>query len=248
MTINEEYLILRCRLPKSTRQGLTILQSKDQSMGSGPITAVVIFGAIISIVTLIVGRGSKISELRQAWINDQRTDFGKWAAAALALARNQAATSRAADLNALEEAAFRIRLRENPRKKEWKPVIDKMDAVRVSLLGVTTGATVDVFSDLTSIAELSQDRLKNDWNKVRFGELGYRIMILLFPMLFAALFLYAYFGIFPEQSPFGNKPDKPIEQHLSGSVQLIAPPSTNTPQTPTGARLPTSGPTPPTRN
>lgn len=195
-------------------------------MDSGSITAAVIFGAIISIITLIIGRGSKISELRQAWINDQRADFGKWAAAALALARNQSATSRAADLNALEEAAFRIRLRENPRKKEWQAVILKMDAVRTTLLGATAGATVDVFAALVEIAEASQDRLKRDWNKVRFGEWGYRLLILFFPMLFAALFLYGYFSIYPEQSPFAGKAEKPVEQHVTGSVQLIAPPGT----------------------
>lgn len=209
-------------------------------MDSGSITAAVIFGAIISIVTLIIGRGSKISELRQAWINDQRTDFSKWAAAALALARNQPATSRAAEFNALEEAAFRIRLRENPRKKEWKPVIDKMDQVRTALLAAAPNATIDIFPNLITVADLSQDRLKKDWNKVRFGEPGYRLLILFFPMLFAALFLYGYYAFFPDQNPFADKPDKPVEQHLSGSVQLIAPPSGGV----TGPAAPAALPTP----
>ena len=217
-------------------------------MDSGSITAAVIFGAIISIITLIIGRGSKISELRQAWINDQRTDFGKWAAAALALARNQPATSRAADLNAFEEAAFRIRLRENPRKKEWQAVILKMDAVRTTLLGSAPGATVDIFAALVKIAEASQNRLKRDWNKVRFGEWGYRLLILFFPMLFAALFLYGYFSIYPEQSPFAGKADKPVQQHITGSVQLIAPPESAPVISPAPAASPKPQSTPRRRN
>lgn len=198
-------------------------------MESGSITAAVIFAAIISIITLIIGRGSKISELRQAWINDQRADFGKWAAAAFALARGQAATNRATDLNTLEEAAFRIRLRENPKKKEWKPVIDKMDAVRVKLLGATSTAPADVFDDLKAIADLAQVRLKKDWSKVRFGEAGFRIMILFFPMLFAILFLMGYYAVFPDRNPIPGKPDKPGEQHITGTLQLVAPNAALTP-------------------
>jgi hypothetical protein len=197
-------------------------------MEGGPITAAVIFGAIISIVTLIIGRSSKISEFRQAWINDQRADFGKWAAAALALARNEAANSRAADLNAFEEAAFRIRLRENPRKMEWSPVIGKMDAVRTMLLGAAPGTTKDVLDELAIIAELSQNRLKKDWNKVRYGEPSYRLLIPFFSMLIAALLLSGYYTLFPDQSPFAGKPEKPTEQHITGTLQLVVPPGTAT--------------------
>ncbi len=93
------------------------------------------------------------------------------------------------------------------------------------MLAAAPNATIDIFPDLISVATLSQDRLKKDWNKVRFGELGYRLLILFFPMLFAALFLYGYYALFPDLNPFAGEPDKPVEQHLSGSVQLIAPPA-----------------------
>jgi hypothetical protein len=213
-------------------------------MDSGSITAAVIFGAIISIITLIIGRGSKISELRQAWINDQRADFSKWAAAAFALARHQSPTSRAADLNAFEEAAFRIRLRENPRNKEWKPVIDKMDAVRTTLLNAAPNTTVAVFDELAAIAALAQVRLKKDWNKVRYGEAGYRILILFFSMLIAALILYGYYLVFPDDSPFTGKPDQPVEQHITGSLQLIAPPDKSVVMAPRRGPTATNNPRP----
>jgi hypothetical protein len=194
-------------------------------VGSGSITAAIIFAAIISIATLIVGRGSKISELRQSWINDQRADFGKWAAAAFALARSQTATSRAADLNTLEEAAFRIRLRENPKKKEWAPVIDKMDAVRVRLLGAAAGTTIDIFDELKDIGDLAQLRLKKDWNKVRAGEWGYRITILFFPMLFGVLVLMGYYNIYPDRDPFLRNPETSPTQNVIPTQDLVAPPT-----------------------
>jgi hypothetical protein len=194
-------------------------------VGSGSITAAIIFAAIISIATLIVGRGSKISELRQSWINDQRADFGKWAAAAFALARSQTATSRAADLNTLEEAAFRIRLGENPKKKEWAPVIDKMDAVRVRLLGAAAGTTIDIFGELKDIGDLAQLRLKKDWNKVRAGEWGYRITILFFPMLFGVLVLMGYYNIYPDRDPFLRNPETSPTQNVIPTQDLVAPPT-----------------------
>lgn len=193
-------------------------------MEGGSITAAVIVGAIISIITLIIGRGSKISEFRQAWVNDQRADFATFGAAALSLAA-QRSRDRAADYDKLEAAAYRIRLRENPRKREWASVIAAMEAVRAALIANET-VKIDVFDDLKAIGDLAQVRLKKDWNKVRFGEIGYRALILFFPMLFAVLFLLGYYAVFPDQSPFADQPAKPVEQHLSGSVQLIAPPTT----------------------
>ena len=141
-------------------------------MEGGSITAALIFGAIVSVFTLIVSRGSKISELRQAWINDQRADFATFGAAALSLGGLRS-KDRPADFDKLEAAAYRIRLRENPRKNEWAPVITQMDSIRETLLA-DDSAKVDVFPALVTIGGLAQQRLKGDWNKVRFGETGYR--------------------------------------------------------------------------
>lgn len=159
-------------------------------MDGGSITAAVIFGAIVSIFTLIVGRGGKISELRQAWINDQRADFATFGAAALSLA-GQRSKDRPADFDKLEGAAYRIRLRENPRKKEWAPVIAHMDAVRTTLLA-NESTKVDVLPTLVTIGGLAQERLKGDWNKVRFGETGYRWLLVLLAVLIGALTWMGY--------------------------------------------------------
>ena len=191
-------------------------------LGSG-LTAAVIIGAIVSIVTLIVGRGSKISEFRQAWINDQRADLATFGAAALSLAR-QKSSDRAADYDKLEQAALRIRLRENPIKPEWTAVIASMDQVRTDLLA-HDAASRDIFTNVAAITDAASLVLKGEWKKVRSGEIGYRIVCGIFALLCAGLLLIAYTGLAPEDDPAKAKAARPVEQKLSGTVQLITPPS-----------------------
>lgn len=201
--------------------------------GSG-LTAAVIIGAIVSIVTLIVGRGSKISEFRQAWINDQRADLATFGAAALSLAR-QKSSDRAADYDKLEQAALRIRLRENPIKPEWTAVIASMDQVRTDLLA-HDAASRDIFTNVAAITDAASLVLKGEWKKVRFGEIGYRIVCGIFALLCAGLLLMAWNGLDAEDR-VKAKSDTPIEQKVSGTIQLIAPPSvTASPAVPSPSR------------
>ncbi len=171
--------------------------------GSG-LTAAVIIGAIVSIVTLIVGRGSKISEFRQSWINDQRADVATLGAAALSLAR-QKSVDRAADYDKLEQAALRIRLRENPIKPEWTEVIAKIDQLRSDLLA-EDGVSRDRFTDVAAITDAASLVLKGEWKKVRSGEIGYRIVCGIFALLCAGLLWMAYDGVSVEApSPADKK-------------------------------------------
>jgi hypothetical protein len=195
--------------------------------GSG-LTVAVIITAIIGIFTLIINRGMKVSEFRQAWINDQRADLAKWGAAALTLARQNSLATRAADFTRLEETAYRIRLRENPTKPEWADVLTKMDSVRTKLIDNPTTA-IEIFPDVKDIADEAQVRLKRDWNKVRNGEVGYKVLCFLFPALFGVLLVMTVWAFRPDLNPFGHEPAEPVEQHLTGSVRLIEPEKTVTP-------------------
>lgn len=154
--------------------------------------------------------------MRQAWINDQRADFATFGAAAQSLAA-QRSENRAADFDKFEAAAYRIRLRENPRKTEWQAVIEKMDAIRRDLLA-NESSKVEVLPTLVEIGALSQLRLKKDWNKVRFGELGYRGLLVLLAVLAGVLFWMGYQTLAGPATAA-----KPTEQHLSGRVELVAP-------------------------
>lgn len=201
--------------------------------GGAGLTVAVVITAIVGIFTLIINRGMKVSEFRQAWINDQRVDFAKWGASVLSLGRQQSPTTRAADFTALEEAAYRIRLRENPDKHEWADVLTAMDDVRTMLIDNPTTA-IDVFPEVKSVADAAQIRLKKDWDKVRNGEVGYKVLCFLFPALFAVLIVMTVWAFRPDLNPFGNEQAKPVEQHITGAVQLIQPVRATLPA-PTGA-------------
>ncbi|NJR80595.1 hypothetical protein [Sphingomonas corticis] len=203
-------------------------------MVEGSITAAVVFGAIVSLLALIVGRGSKISELRQAWINSQRADLADFGAAALSLA-SQRSKDRTADFDKLEAAAYRVRLRENPRKREWLPVIERMDVIRAEL--VANGAKgVDVLPRLIEIGDIAQDRLKKDWNKVRFGEPADRWLLVLLVVLIGVLGWMGYRTL-----TGGEAESRPSEHHVSGELRLLPPIGTSG-GSPAAAVLPTRQP------
>lgn len=209
--------------------------------GSG-LTAAVIITTIVGIFTLIINRGTKISEFRQTWINDQRADFAKWGAAALALAGQRSATSRSADFATLDETAYRIRLRENPKKKEWEPVLDRMDDIRRRLIA-SPSTSIDIYDELKGIAAESQKRLKKDWNKVRNGEIGYSVLCFLVPAPFAVLLVMGIWAFRPDLNPFGHDAPKVQEQHVTGTVQMLPPPAPPSPQpTPAAPKSPAVAP------
>ena len=140
-------------------------------LGFGPIaTALTIFG-------LIVVRGTKVSEFRQAWINDQRTDLGKLLSAARRLAKGGGPKAEDYWL-AFDEAATRISLRKNPKKNEWDDVLLAMTSLRATLVGATSASPVDVSAAVSDIETASREWLKKEWKRVRFGEAGYKTLLL----------------------------------------------------------------------
>lgn len=147
-------------------------------IGFGPIaTALTIFG-------FVVVRGTKVSEFRQSWINDQRNDLSKLRAASRQLARCTGGTGDAAWL-AFDEAATRINLHENPAKSEWKDVLDAIAALRIDLRAQPRRAAFDVDVAAADIESKARLLLKAEWKRVRFGEAGYKT-----PILFAALMVF----------------------------------------------------------
>ena len=147
-------------------------------IGAAPIaTALVIFG-------IVVVRGTKVSEFRQAWIDAQRNDLGTMLAHAGRLARGNS-THRDDDWLAFDMAVARIELRKNPslKKREWDDVIAEISSLRTDL-DVSPVAQVDISSHVTEVVRLSRPWLKKEWSRVRFGELGYKTLV-----LFAALLI-----------------------------------------------------------
>jgi hypothetical protein len=49
------------------------------------------------------------------------------------------------------------------------------------------------------------------------------MLCFLFPALFAVLVVMTVWAFRPDLNPFGKEPAKPVEQHVTGAVQLIEP-------------------------
>lgn len=140
-------------------------------LGLGPIaTALTIFG-------LIVVRGTKVSEFRQAWINDQRADLGKLLSAARRLASGGGGKADDHWLS-FDEAATRINLRKNPNNTEWDNVIASIVILRSNVASATSASPVNISVAVMGIEADSRAWLKKEWKRVRFGEAGYKTLIL----------------------------------------------------------------------
>ena len=147
-------------------------------IGAAPIaTALVIFG-------IVVVRGTKVSEFRQAWIDAQRNDLGTMLAHAGRLARGNS-SHRDDDWLAFDMAVARIELRKNPntKKQEWDDVLAEITSLRVDL-DISPVVPVSINSRVTEVVRLSRPWLKKEWSRVRFGEIGYKTLV-----LFAALLI-----------------------------------------------------------
>lgn len=145
---------------------------------------IAILAGIVSIFGFVTTRGSKVSEFRQAWINAQREDLATVAAQARRLARGDAA-ERDDALAAFDLAYERIRLRENPIKREWHGVITSLAVCRARLTASPPASDMD--ADIDKFMLAAQGLLKTEWNKVRRGELGYRVLIVAAPIFAMAL-------------------------------------------------------------
>ncbi|MCW3848839.1 hypothetical protein OF829_16505 [Sphingomonas sp. LB-2] len=127
--------------------------------------SVALFGAVIS-------KDVKITEFRQAWINDQRRDL----AVVTALARQlsgRASKGKKIDLREFDEAFDRIVLRENREKNEWAKPIASIGRVRDAIISTTPQIPI-IDREIRLLQQEAQNLLKTEWNRVRDGEETYR--------------------------------------------------------------------------
>ena len=154
---------------------------------NGPMTPslgpMVVLLAPIAVATAawfghVVLRGTRVSEMRQKWIDEQRADLALVVSRAYILVElgKEGPTSNGARVDALgdlEAAAFRIKLRENPVKPEWSDVIRRVDLIRDFVR--SPGPPGTSLSSLSGgIIPTARSRLKTEWNLVRDGEDSYR--------------------------------------------------------------------------
>jgi hypothetical protein len=162
----------------------------------------------------VVVRGTKVSEFRQKWVDDQRADLAIIVSRSYVLLQLEKMgaeldPTRASVWGELEEAALRIKLRENPLQPEWPDVIQRIDHLRASLRREV--ASLDDVSSLScGIIALARLRMKREWNLVRDGETSYRRTAHIYWVAIIALLCMGLsFVAFNLLVPSG--PDKPID-------------------------------------
>lgn len=126
---------------------------------------------LIAAMSAVIGKENKISEFRQAWIDDQREDLAAIAAQALAYVKDTGIAKKVERLTVFDAARARIELRENPTKEEWTGIRADIGTLRDRMIAADAAAIATSVPLILAAARLP---LKANWTIVKKGEPWYR--------------------------------------------------------------------------
>ena len=177
-----------CALIDSGKTGLSF-GIPDQAFGA--VVAAIIAG-IVAWLGLIISKESKVSEFRQQWIDALRADIaavirhGHCIYMSVGVVQN--ATEHAwnrigQDFAGLTEAAARIRLRLNQKEQDSATLLSTLNQHFAAVKEMIRNDDDSDEAGLTEAVSLASDKLvaaaqivlKQEWRRVRSGELTYRI-------------------------------------------------------------------------
>jgi len=152
----------------------------DQAVGT--IVAALI-GAIIALLGLVISKEHKVSEFRQAWIDDLRADIALlithgYAIVGASLAfQNDAERWRSAreDYLGINAASARIKLRLNPKEKPSIVLFELLKQHESFFATHPLPEPKTLIPLEMKILECAQGILKQEWVRVRSGEAAYRV-------------------------------------------------------------------------
>ncbi|MFA0540225.1 MULTISPECIES: hypothetical protein [Vibrio] len=150
---------------------------------------VTIIAALVSFVGLIIAKDHKISEFRQSWINDFRSDLGDLMgclsniAAKFMLATEDQETKKIDGVKFIESAhelyneahrlIYKLKLMLNPEKD--LELINSLEAVENLIMCRKKMADSAHFAEVTdALYSLSHKTLKNEWSRVKKGEIVFQ--------------------------------------------------------------------------
>jgi hypothetical protein len=188
----------------------------SEILSINPIQTGAVIAAFISgywsFVNLIVSKDQKVSEFRQCWIDKLREDIAKFTSHVLSFQTAWMAykhlnanekehgakflIEKNSDIKELTELSNRIRLRLNPTENEdLITLLDDIDRYITSPSNLRDGD--DVIRTANHFIIDSQKLLKNEWNRVKSGEKGFRYTrnmsaLLIFTVIIYALFSWLY--------------------------------------------------------
>jgi hypothetical protein len=153
--------------------------------GSGATLSAAAIGAAITVVSLMVSKENKTSEFRQQWIDALREDISAYLALATMLCRGELdKTKKDEHLLRLGELDCRIRLRFKRNDPDTKHLIAALNGV--SSTSTPQSDRMEFLRHEETLKEAAQTVLKNEWERVKRGEVKYRIVLWCASIAFAA--------------------------------------------------------------
>lgn len=158
------------------------------------LAAAMLAGAIAAL-TLIVNKENKISEFRQAWIDGLREDLTNFLSASRTCTRalqerNYARQKQFTNPMPIDEAttvklrhqvaecAYRIKLRLNEKKhphQELETLMTESTTLVSHYFGGTSDNVDEVLTGIERVGKQAREVLKTEWERVKQGELAYRV-------------------------------------------------------------------------
>lgn len=158
---------------------------------------VALIAAAASLVATTLSKEQKVSEFRQAWINELRSELAAFLSSARAFARAMAARDRhgsatddaakvpftkerLGDIRATAaESFYRIKLRLNPNETDHSELLRLLSQAigsQNTLLEGTGSTHEEVLAAVDRAADFAPQVLKAEWNRVKDGERPYRVV------------------------------------------------------------------------
>ncbi|MEH0197125.1 hypothetical protein V7S57_16750 [Caulobacter sp. CCNWLY153] len=174
---------------------------KMNDISIGAVGAAIIAG-LVSLLGLVIGKEQKVSEFRQAWINDLRKCIIDYLACINAISDviRLNKSGKAVDSSALlgnyknlNEASHGITLRINPDEEPSKALLFQMKEFE-TLAGQNAKLTPENIKEVEEkFIECSQSLLRFEWRRVKRGERTYYVTkYIVIGMILIMLVAFAY--------------------------------------------------------
>lgn len=144
---------------------------------------VALIAAVVSFLGLVISKEQKISDFRQAWINTLRDDISKFITeadrinklllehgTARASEKTDAATEFFRHSPTLIGILYKIELSINPREKIFHDLLLALHAIIERFRHEGWISPYAFQEHIKQVAEIAQDLLKGEWNRVKRGE------------------------------------------------------------------------------
>lgn len=171
----------------------------------GAIAAAVIAG-LVSLIGLIISKEQKTSEFRQAWIDALRNEVSALTSHAMAIQGFQelqgfpieppqdAWKIARAEYFGINQAVARIKLRLNQKEEPSRAILRTIDEVESVTNSAQPIQSANINPVLRRLVEETNTVLKQEWERVKRGELIYRVakfLSVVVVLFFVALILWS---------------------------------------------------------